>query len=67
MSLVAFCFMGGGGVGTAMGAGIIRTHGLENLFLAYCLALFGTLILSFALIRGHVVPVNQAQAMTQAK
>ena len=55
MSLVAFCFMGGGGVGTAIGGRVIATAGLNNLFLINGLALAITLLLSFAMIRDHVV------------
>ncbi|GEQ21690.1 MFS transporter [Clostridium butyricum] len=51
MSLVAFCFMGGGGVGTAIGGKIIISYSLNSLFLIYGLALIITLILSFFLIR----------------
>nr|WP_244835444.1 MFS transporter [Clostridium sp. BJN0001] len=51
MSLVAFCFMGGGGVGTAIGGKIIIAYSLNSLFIIYGLALIVTLILSFLLIR----------------
>jgi len=51
MSLVAFCFMSGGGVGTAIGGKIIAAYSFNSLFIIYGLALFGTLILSFILIR----------------
>ena len=67
MSLVAFSFMGGGGVGTAVGAAIIKAYGLPNLFLVYGLALAATLFLSFILIRGEVVPVQQALATESVK
>lgn len=59
MSLVAFCFMGGGGVGTAIGGKLISATSLDNLFLIYGIALMGTLILSFVLIRDHVVEPNE--------
>ena len=59
MSLVAFCFMGGGGLGTAIGGKIIGTYGLEKLFLLYGLALLITWLLSYALIRDHVVEENE--------
>lgn len=59
MSLVAFCFMGGGGVGTAIGGKLISATSLDNLFLIYGIALMGTLILSFVLIRDHVVEQNE--------
>ena len=51
MSLVAFCFMGGGGVGTAIGGKIITSYSLNSLFIIYGIALIVTLGLSFLLIR----------------
>ncbi len=59
MSLVAFCFMGGGGIGTAIGGRIISTAGLDNLFVIYGIALVVTLLLSFVLIRDHVVEPDE--------
>jgi hypothetical protein len=59
MSLVAFCFMGGGGLGTAIGGRIIGTYRLERLFWVYGLALLITLLLSYVLIRDHVVEENE--------
>jgi predicted MFS family arabinose efflux permease len=56
MSLVAFCFMGGGGLGTAIGGKIASVYGLSSLFLVYAVALVVTLMLSFILINGQVVP-----------
>ncbi len=56
MSLVAFCFMGGGGVGTAIGGKIASVYGLSSVFLVYGVALIITLALSFILITGQVVP-----------
>jgi predicted MFS family arabinose efflux permease len=56
MSLVAFCFMGGGGVGTAIGGKIALVYGLSSVFLIYGVALVITLALSFVLITGQVVP-----------
>jgi predicted MFS family arabinose efflux permease len=56
MSLVAFCFMGGGGLGTAIGGKIASVYGLSSLFMVYAVALVITLILSFILINGQVVP-----------
>jgi predicted MFS family arabinose efflux permease len=55
MSLVAFCFMGGGGIGTAAGGKIAAVYGLPVVFQIYGLALAGTLVLSFVLITGPVV------------
>jgi len=51
MSLVAFCFMGGGGVGTAIGGKLILAYSLNSLFIIYGIALFITLILSDLLIK----------------
>jgi predicted MFS family arabinose efflux permease len=39
MSLVAFCFMGGGGLGTALGARLIKGMGFDSFFGAYGLGL----------------------------
>lgn len=61
MSLVAFCFMGGGGVGTAIGGRLISATSLNKLFLVYGIALAVTLILSFVMIRDHVVERNEAK------
>ena len=55
MSLVAFCFMGGGGVGTAIGGKIAAAYGLSTVFLVYGIALVITLAVSFILITGQVV------------
>jgi predicted MFS family arabinose efflux permease len=60
MSLVAFCFMGGGGLGTAIGGKIAAVYGLSSLFLIYAIALAVTLMLSFILIPGQVVPSRLA-------
>lgn len=54
MSLVAFCFMGGGGIGTAIGGKMISVIGIEKLFLAYGIALTLTIILSVFLITDNV-------------
>lgn len=35
MSLVAFCFMGGGGLGTAIGSRIVANYGMNTLFVVY--------------------------------
>ncbi len=59
MSLVAFCFMGGGGVGTALGGAVIAQWGLHNLFYAFGTALLVTWMLSFALIRRNIIEQNE--------
>lgn len=61
MSLVAFCFMGGGGIGTAIGGRIISAVGLENLFVIYGIALILTLLLSFVMIHDHVVEQDESK------
>jgi len=40
MSLVAFCFMGGGGIGTAIGGKIVAESSFENLYTIYGIGLF---------------------------
>jgi len=55
MSLVAFCFMGGGGLGTAIGGQIASVYGLSSFFMVYAVALVITLMLSFILINDQVV------------
>ncbi len=59
MSLVAFCFMGGGGLGTALGGGLIAHWGLHDLFYVFGTALLFTWMLSFALIRHHIIEKNE--------
>ena len=59
MSLVAFCFMGGGGIGTAIGGAIIASTRYETFYLIYGIALIVTLILSYVLIRDKVVDADE--------
>jgi len=51
MSLVAFCFMGGGGLGTAIGGRVINLFGINTLFIVYGSLLIVTLLLSYVLIK----------------
>ena len=51
MSLVAFCFMGGGGVGTAIGGKAIAAAGYANFYGAYGLVLFGLLVVARLAVR----------------
>lgn len=51
MSLVAFAFMGGGGIGTALGGRLIRTGGFPLLYGAYSIALAVLVILAVILVR----------------
>jgi len=59
MSLVAFCFMGGGGLGTALGGVVIQHEGFRGLFLIYGGCLFVSWLLSFALIRHHIIQTDE--------
>lgn len=59
MSLVAFCFMGGGGLGTALGGVVIQHEGFSGLFLIYGGCLFVSWLLSFALIRHHIIQTDE--------
>ncbi|MDV3429563.1 MAG: MFS transporter [Bacillota bacterium] len=51
MSLVAFCFMGGGGFGTAIGGRIITLYGINTLFIFFGCFLILTLLISYALLK----------------
>jgi predicted MFS family arabinose efflux permease len=59
MSLVAFSFMGGGGVGTALGGVLIAHWGLSFIYYAYGIALLCTWLFSFVLIRDHVAAKDE--------
>jgi predicted MFS family arabinose efflux permease len=61
MSLVATCFMGGGGIGTAIGGRLIARFRLDSLFIIYGAALIFTLLISFALIRDKVVEDDESK------
>jgi len=51
MSLVAFCFMGGGGVGTALGGRLIENLGFATFFSYYGIALLVLIFLAGVLIK----------------
>ena len=51
MSLVAFCFMGGGGVGTAIGGRIIASVGYPTFYVLFGILLFGLLMAARILVR----------------
>ncbi len=51
MSLVAFCFMGGGGVGTAIGGRIIGAVGYANFYAVFGVLLFGLVIATRMAVR----------------
>lgn len=50
MSIVAFCFMGGGGVGTAIGGRYIQRVGFDQFFLTYCLGFLVLLTAAYMLM-----------------
>lgn len=60
MSLVALCFMGGGGIGTALGGKIAAVYGFSTFFLIYGCFLAATLALSFFLIKTQSVSALSA-------
>jgi len=51
MSLVAFAFMGGGGIGTAIGGRLITAGGFSLLYGAYALALAALVIFALVVVR----------------
>ena len=62
MSLVAFAFMGGGGIGTALGGRLITTGGFSMLYGVYSLALAVLVVFSVIVVRdvgsANVKPVS---------
>lgn len=64
MSLVAFCFMGGGGLGTALAGALIKAAGFQFLFGSYGLALAGLAVIAPVLVRQTAsAPATMASAM----
>lgn len=51
MSLVAACFMGGGGVGTAVGGKLIKAFGFSDFFLYYGIAIVALVVTAAFLIK----------------
>jgi len=51
MSLVAFCFMGGGGIGTAIGGKVIGAVGYANFYALFGVLLFGLVIATRVTVR----------------
>lgn len=51
MSLVSFCFMGSGGIGTAIGGRLIAGYGIESVFVIYGSGLVVALILVLLLLK----------------
>ncbi len=53
MSLVAACFMGGGGVGTAIGQRLIKGYGFNQFFLYYGITLAALIIVAAFLVKAR--------------
>ena len=51
MSLVAFAFMGGGGIGTAIGSRLISSGGFPLFYGTYSLALAALVVLALVTVR----------------
>jgi hypothetical protein len=51
ISLVALCFMGGGGAGTAIGERIITPFGYANFYAVYGLFLLGLVVAAMMVVR----------------
>jgi len=51
MSLVAFCFMGGGGVGTAIGGRVISSIGYAQFYILFGILLLGLLMMARLVVR----------------
>jgi predicted MFS family arabinose efflux permease len=54
MSLVAFCFMGGGGIGTVIGGRLISSYGYSHFYGIYGLLLVGLLVVARLAIKTAV-------------
>lgn len=55
MSLVAFCYMFGGSVGTAIGSRVVRTEGFVALFVAYGLGLLLLLVGALGIVKSPAI------------
>ncbi len=64
MSLVAFCFMGGGGVGTAFGGRLIKAAGFPSFYRTYGLALLALALVAAVAVQTKGTP---APAPTPAR
>ncbi|AVX21158.1 Predicted arabinose efflux permease, MFS family [Carboxydocella sporoproducens DSM 16521] len=53
MSLVAFCFMGGGGIGTAAGGKLLKSVDFMNFYAIYGTALVALVLLALLLVKGQ--------------
>ena len=56
MSLVAFCFKGGGGVGTAIGGGLIKAAGFASFFCVFGIALLVLAAVAWFAVQPASVP-----------
>ena len=61
MSLVAFCFMGGGGVGTAIGGKLIASFGYAGFYVIYGAVLLGLVAAARIAVRDAVSQKAMAQ------
>jgi len=59
MSLVAFCFMGGGGVGTAIGGKIIGSAGYSYFYLLFGIFSAGLVVIARITVREKNPQINQ--------
>ena len=67
MSLVAFCFMGGGGVGTAVGGKLINSVGFETFFSYYGIALLILIFLAGVLVKCENQAVEPAARVLKTR
>ena len=63
MSLVAFCFMGGGGIGTAIGGRIVAASSFERLFTIYGVGLL-IVIMSALLVKKSFQTISQSKGIS---
>lgn len=63
MSLVAFCFMGGGGIGTAIGGQIVAVSSFERLFLVYGIGLMLVTISTLLVNRSFGISAQLQKSM----
>jgi predicted MFS family arabinose efflux permease len=58
MSLIAACFVTGGGIGTAIGGRLIKTYGFNNFFLYYGVALILLVVAAAILVKDKFVKAS---------
>lgn len=59
MSLIAFCLMGGGGIGTAIGGKIIASHGFSALFQIYAAGLAVLAAAALLMVSTDTIKLNK--------